>query len=107
MACRYTRGFLSRLHLADHFQNHGARLGLTTEDEYETLADTFLRDPCPSSARQFVRPWNGDLVRYDEGVDVFAVMRNDGFVKTCYRPDPAFHGERTNLDYYLSEEARA
>jgi pyocin large subunit-like protein len=54
-----------------------------------------------------VRPWNGDLVRYDEGVDVFAVLRSDGFIKTCYRPDPVFHGQRTNLDYYLSEEAKA
>ena len=107
MSCRYTRGFLSLLQRADHFQNHGARLGIATEEEYEKLADDFLRNPCPESARQFVRPWNGDLVRYDEGVDVFAVMRNDGFIKTCYRPDAAFHGERTNLDYYLTEEAKA
>jgi len=95
------------VHRADHFQNHGERLGLLTEDEYETFADAFLGEPAPPSARQFVRPWNGDLVRYDEGVDVFGVLRNDGFIKTCYRPDPAFHGQRTNLDYYLSEEERA
>jgi filamentous hemagglutinin len=107
MACRHTRGFLSLLHLSDHFQNHGARLGLATEEEYETFADAFLRDVCPLAARQFVRPWNGDLVRYDEDLDVFAILRNDGIIKTCYRPDPAFHGERTNLDYYLSEEAKA
>lgn len=107
MACRHTRGFLSLLHLSDHFQSHGARLGLATEEEYETFADTFLRDPSARSASQFVRPWNGDLVRYDEGVDVFAVLRSDGFIKTCYRPDPAFHGQPTNLDYYGSEEAKA
>ena len=107
MPCRYTRGFLSLLHLADHFQNHGARLGFSTEEGYEEFADEFLRDPCSARARQFVRPWNGYLVRYDEGVDVFAVLRSDGFIKTCYRPDPAFHGRRTNLDYYLSEEAKA
>lgn len=107
MACRHTRGFLSAVHLSDHFQNHGASLGLLTEDEYETFADVFIGGPSAPATRQFVRPWNGDLVRYDEGMDVFAVMRNDGFIKSCYRPDPAFHGERTNLDYYLSEEARA
>ena len=107
MPCSHSRGFLSLLHRADHFQNHGIRLGTATEEEYETFADEFLRSPCPASARQFVRPWNGDLVRYDEGVDVFAVLGNDGFIKTCYRPDPAFHGERTNLDYYLSQEATA
>lgn len=107
MPCQDTRGFLSLLHRSDHFQNHGTRLGTATEEEYETFADQFLCEPCPPSARQFVRAWNGDLVRYDEDVDVFAVLRSDGFIKTCYRPDPAFHGEQTNLDYYLGEEARA
>lgn len=107
MPYSHTRGFLSLLHRADHFQNHGTRLGIATEEEYETFADEFLRNPCPASARQFVRSWNGDLVRYDEGVDVFAVLRNDGFIKTCYRPDPVFHGEQTNLNYYLSQEATA
>jgi pyocin large subunit-like protein len=89
------------------FQNRGARLGIMTEEEYEMFSDEFLGVPCPASARQFVRPWNGDLVRYDGGVDVFAVLRSDGFIKTCYRPDPVFHGQRTNLHYFLSEEAKA
>jgi len=103
MPCHHTRGFISVLHRADHFQDHGARLGITTEEEYETLADEFLRHPCPASARQFVRSRNGDLVRYDEAADVFAVLRKDGFIKTCYRPDPLYHGFPTNLDYYLNE----
>jgi len=107
MASRQTRGFLSLLHRADHFENHGAGLGLLSEEEYETFADVFLGGPAPPSTRQFVRPWNGDLVRYDEGVGVFAVLRSDGFIKTCYRPDPAFRGEPANLDYCLSGEAKA
>lgn len=37
-----------------------------TEEDYETFADHFLRNPRPASALQFVRSWNGDLVRYDE-----------------------------------------
>jgi hypothetical protein len=49
---------------------------------------------------------DGDLVRYDEAADVFAILRKDRFIKTCYRPDPLFHGEPTNLDYYLSEAAK-
>lgn len=106
MPCQHTRGFTSLLHRADHFQNHGARLGIATEEDYETFADQFLRDPCPVSAVQFVRSWNGDLVRYDEVADVFAILGKDRFIKTCYRPDPLFHGEATNLDYYLSEAAK-
>jgi hypothetical protein len=57
--------------------------------------------------REFIRPWNGDLVRYDEVADVFAILGSDGFIKTCYRPDPLFHGTASNLDYYLQEEAKA
>ena len=72
-----------------------------TEEDYETFADHFLRNPCPASAQQFVRSWNGDLVRYDEAADVFAILRRDRFIKTCYRPDPMFHGQSSNLHYYL------
>ena len=53
------------------------------------------------------RPWNGDLVRYDEATDVFAILDSVRFIKTCYRPDPLFHGEASNLEYYLEEEAKA
>jgi len=78
-----------------------------TEEDYETFSDEFLRRPCPAPARQFVRSWNGDLVRYDEAADVFAILRKDRFIKTCFRPDPLIHGQPTKLDYYLSEAANA
>ncbi len=107
MMCIHTRGFASLLHRTDHFLNHGARLGLATEEDYEAFADEFFRNPCASTAQQFVRPKNGDLVRYDGVLDVFAVLGKDRFIRTCYKPDTAFHGERTNLDYYLSEKAKA
>jgi filamentous hemagglutinin len=93
------------LERSDHFLAHGARLGILTEEEYADFADTFLRNPRPPSAREFMRAKNGDRVRYDEIEDVFAVVTKDRFIKTCYRPDPAFHGEPSNLDYYLREEA--
>jgi hypothetical protein len=44
-------------------------------------------------------------VRYDDAADVFAALRKDGFIKTCYRPDAVFYGKSTNLEYYLSEKA--
>jgi pyocin large subunit-like protein len=106
MPVQYTRGFRSFLRRSDHFGDHGKRLGVATEQEYETLADTMF-GPISPTIRQFTRSWNGDLVRYDEVKDVFAIKDGDGFLKTCYRPDPFFHGEATNLDYYLSEEAKA
>ena len=92
--------------LADHFADHGARLGISTQDEYETFADEFLQPTCPATAIEFVRRRNGDTVRYDETADVFAVLARDRVIKTCYRPDPAFHGEATNKGYFLSERAK-
>ena len=35
------------------------------------------------------------------------MLGKDRFIRTCYKPDTAFHGERTNMDYYLSEKAKA
>jgi hypothetical protein len=43
---------------------------------------------------------------YDEVMDVFGILDCDRFIKTCYRPDPVYHGEASNLEYYLSEEAK-
>jgi hypothetical protein len=106
MPTRHTRGFRSVVHRSDHFGNHGERLGIIVEEEYEEFADIFLGTPCPATARQFTRPWNGDLVRYDEVMDVFGILDCDRFIKTCYRPDPVYHGEASNLEYYLSEEAK-
>jgi filamentous hemagglutinin len=78
-----------------------------SEEDYEALADEFLGTPPLLTAREFTRPWNGDLVRYDEASEVFAILDCDGFIKTCYRPDPMIHGEPTNLAYYLAEEGKS
>jgi len=70
----HTRGFKSRLDRAEHFSLHGARLGLASEDDYEAFADRFMQSPCPPSAVQFLRVRNGDIGRYDETEDVFAIV---------------------------------
>ena len=82
------------------------RLGMATERDYEEFADSFLTPVRGPDALQFIRPWNGDLGRYDVRKDVFAIRDKDGFIKTCYRPDPLVHLHPTNLDYYLGEEAK-
>jgi pyocin large subunit-like protein len=101
----YTRGFRTPLHRTDHFLNHGAALGLVDEQEYEEFADRFLQLVCPATALQFVRRRNGDLVRYDQVADVFGIKSRDGYVRTCYTPDPIVHGCSSNMEYYLNEEA--
>src|SRR5271170_5175583 len=98
MPLRYTRGFRSLLHRSDHFRAHRARLGIATEQEYETLADSIFGPGPGSQVRQFKRSWNSDIVRYDELTDVFAILDQNRFLKTCYCPDPMVHGEATNLD---------
>ena len=66
----HTRGFRTILELSDHFLGHGARLGLTTEEEYAIFADNVLRTPRPDTALEFTRKRNGDLVRDDQVADV-------------------------------------
>lgn len=100
-----TRGFRAPLLLSDHFGRHGVRVGITTETDYEDNADAFLCPTCPPSALEFRRR-NGDLVRYDQVGDVFAVLARDGYIKTYLRPDPLVHLEPTNLDYYRREQAK-
>ena len=99
----HTRGFKTPLHLADHFLLHGFRLGVATEIDYLELADQLFDPRASGRVRQFVRPWNRDVVRYDEAADIFGVLDRHGYIKTCYRPDPGVHREPSNLDYYLSE----
>jgi len=79
-------------------------LGIGDEEAYEAFADSFLGQPRRAGLLEFTRPWNGDLVRYDEVADVFAMLGKDRFIKTCYRPDPSIHGEATNLEYFFSED---
>lgn len=107
MPCKYTAGFKSRVHLLDHFAKHQGRLGFSQVSEYEEAADSFVGKPLPSTAGEFIRPWNGDVVRFDAATDEFGITDRSGFLKTYYRLHPDDHDEPTNMQYFLKEKGKA
>jgi filamentous hemagglutinin len=43
---------------------------------------------------------DGDVVRYNPNTDEFGVGSSGGSICTYYKPDPAVHGKRSNLEYF-------
>lgn len=92
--------FKNRHKRAGHYGDHGTDFGATSESDYEQKADAFLRCALTVDHHERVRA-NGDTVRFNIVTDEFAILSNDGFIRTYYKPDPGIHGEGTNYDYYL------
>ena len=99
----YTLGFPDKELLAQHFDEHHIEFGVATEDEYELLADTFLGGPLDDGALECIRGSNGDVIRYNRLTDEFGVRGTDGFIRTYFKPNPIFHRQPTNLDYFRKE----
>ncbi|MBK8148552.1 MAG: RHS domain-containing protein [Acidobacteria bacterium] len=68
--------------------------------EYVGGARNFFDSPPPTTLSK-VRP-NGDRVLFDPTSDLFGVERN-GIPSTFFRPDPAVHGRKTNLEYFYDQ----
>lgn len=103
----YTNGFKSLTHLQVHFLKHAARLGISTIAEYERRADEFLGQPVKSPILSFIRPWCGDDVRFNSITEEFGILTVTVHIKTYYLPDPVEHGCPDNMQYFLSEKAKA
>ncbi|WON78255.1 hemagglutinin repeat-containing protein [Serratia sp. UGAL515B_01] len=69
--------------------------------QYVDAAHNFVNNP-PSGTLTKVRP-NGETVFYNPTTNTFAVQRADGVPRTMFRPDPADHGFKTNLDYFNAQ----
>jgi filamentous hemagglutinin len=67
--------------------------------EYQSKADTYLTGQRAQGVLEKVRA-NGDIVRYNPATEEFGVVTKDGVIRTYYKPNPAIHGEPTNLDYF-------
>lgn len=97
------RGFADSGSRADHFQRHGSEFGASSEDEYERMAREYLNAEASISVLDYIRRGNGDIIRYNRVSQAFAVMRKDGIIRTFFKPDPAWHGFRGNLEYFQVE----
>ena len=88
--------------LSDHFLRHGAEFGFNTEQEYLTAAQNFVSTKGNQGVLSTVRA-NGDTVIYNPTTNEFAVITNDGAIRTFFKPDPAIHGYETNIDYFYAQ----
>ncbi|RBO11068.1 VENN motif pre-toxin domain-containing protein, partial [Pantoea sp. 3_1284] len=69
--------------------------------QYVEATHNFVNNPPPGTLSK-VRP-NGETVFYNAKTNTFAVKTADGVPKTMFRPDPADHGFKTNLDYFNAQ----
>jgi hypothetical protein len=82
-----------------HFGKHRADFPQAKNAlEYAAMAHDFLNRP-PAGTLSIPRT-TGEIVRYNEALDWYGVVRSDGTPKSLYRPDPAKHGYRNNLEYF-------
>ena len=95
---RYTRGFPSYGKFSDHFQKHGARLGLRTELQYARWIDRFCGGPTDADTDECMRLHDNSILRFHNATGVFGVLHIDGRIGTCFRPKRG--------RYYFDEECK-
>ena len=98
----FTSGF-DPLQLGDHFTKHRSDFGVSTEEEYQTLADTFLGGPRNADTEECIRARNGDILRYNRVTHEFGILTARGYIRTYYKLNPRVHKMASNLAYFLME----
>ncbi len=91
-------GFANENTLESHYNDHGADFGAKSSSQYQALAKSFMNSD-NSSILSKTRI-NGDIVKFNPSTNEFGVVTSSGIIRTYYKPNPAIHGEPTNLDYY-------
>lgn len=94
--------FSDHAKLLDHFSRHGHDFGANAAAAYERQADAFLNGSRAAGVLEKLRS-NGDRIRYNPATEEFGIAKPDGTIRTYFKPDPALHGFRTNLDYYHAQ----
>ncbi|WP_343553478.1 hemagglutinin repeat-containing protein [Pantoea sp.] len=74
---------------------------LQNSKQYVEATHSFVNNP-PQGTLSKVRA-NGETVLYNPQTNTFAVKTVDGVPKTMFRPDPADHGFKTNLEYFNAQ----
>jgi len=94
--------FASASYRLDHFHRHGAGVHAISPRQYEIAAARFFSGPPVAGVHEKTRS-NGDVIRYNEHTEEFGVLRPNGGIRTFFRPDPAEHGYRSNLEYFNAQ----
>jgi hypothetical protein len=93
--------FKHRYDLERHFARHGQEFGTASADEYERLAEAFMRGPLRDGALECSRA-NGDLVRFDPRTDEFGVIATAGHIMTFMIVRPLLSSWQTSMQYFRS-----
>jgi len=88
-----------------HFAKHGAEFGLRSAQAYERAAGRFMSGRPGRGVLQGTRQ-NGDIVRYNPGTNEFGIARQDGTLRTYFKPNPATHGLPSNTEYFRRAAAQ-
>jgi len=89
--------------LTEHFLKHGSEFGFKTESEYLAGAQRFIGTEGNKGVLSTLRA-NGDKVIYNPKTNEFAVVAKNGTIRTYFKPDPAVHRYKTNLDYFKAQK---
>ena len=66
-----------------HFEKHGHEFGDITKEDYLKIAnDLFNSDDALRKTES-----DGDLLFYDVANNTFGVLSQDGYIRTCFKPD--------------------
>jgi pyocin large subunit-like protein len=90
-------------HFLDHWREFNPRF--VSADAYEAAAVQFLTKTRTTTILECVRR-NGDIIRFDQTSDEFAICSHDGILKTYYKPTPLWHQRNSNLLYFWEQCAR-
>ncbi len=85
--------FSNARQLNRHFAEHGSEFGAATPQDYEQMADLFLKAPQSLSIRQCRRA-RGDLIRFDPVSGAYGVLDQNNNVRTF---SGRFHAPRWQL----------
>ena len=96
------RGFVSEAALNAHWEDHGTDFGARNRTQYESQARQFLYGPRGEEVLEKKRE-NGDIIRFNKRTEEFGIAREDGTIRTYFRPDPNINGGRTPLEYYNAQ----
>jgi len=87
----------------EHYLDHASEFGARSADEYTDLARDFLQraqsDKLPTKIDK-----DGIVRVYDEAANTLGSYNPDGTIRTFFKPDPAVHGQGTNLDYWNNQQ---
>lgn len=84
---------------------HGAKFGVTTEAEYEQMADAFMFDAMDADTRECVRPSLTDRLRFKAVNRHFGVACiQPAFVRTFYPVPPKRIAKRGGPEPFFAYE---